>query len=126
MVKSILYGASAFIDAGSTPLRNLVKGRILSETIMQNLVKETLNNGETAIEKISENLYGDYNTLYQPNLSQVAFTCFLMIFATYHNYNMVYNKTQYINSSLVTFTQWCKIAIMVVFFVLSKNVEPVE
>jgi hypothetical protein len=126
MVKLILYGAFAFIDAGSTPLQNLLKGRILSQTIIENLVKESLTNGETTIQKITEQLYGDYGTLYQPNLSQIGLTCFLMIFATYHNYNMVYNKTQYINSTLLSFTEWSKIIIMVILFVLTKNVDSVE
>jgi hypothetical protein len=107
---------SAFIDGGFTPLRMMLKSRIIYSTILQKMSEEIVSKGEDVAEHIYE--FGEPDVV-GVELNECILTAFLFAVATYHNYNVVYNKEVYSAS----FTQNVKVAVMMVLFILTKNVN---
>jgi hypothetical protein len=116
MVKLLL---TAFINGNSTPLRNMLKSRIVYSTILQKISEE---NTENFVENITQNLYGDYHNYFNLHTDQIILTAILFSIATYHNYNIVYNKKIYTAS----FTKNVKIIVMCILCIFSKNIDSVE
>jgi hypothetical protein len=111
---------SSFI--GSTPLRAIITRRIIFSTIVQNIGEEIVTKSEELMHHIGDNLLsGDEITLHFDNLNCSIMTALLFIFASYHNFNMVYgtDKKLYMDS----FAKNAKLFIMILFFIFTKNVE---
>ena len=111
-----------FINGNSTPLRNLLKSKIISSTIFQTISEESISKSEEIIQQLTEQFNSDYNVQYlHLNLNQIILTLILFTIASYHNYNILYNKTKYISS----LTQNVKIIITIVLLILTKNIDSV-
>ena len=106
----------SFIDGPRSPLRDLLRLRIVSSTLLQNISDETLSKTEQIIQTA-------YNDDYlHIDMNQFILSGILFAIATYHNYNVVYNKKLY----LASFTQNVKLFVMIIFFIFAKNIDEVQ
>ena len=119
MVNQMLF---SFIENG-TPLKNLLKSRILFSTLLQNIKEETFSKSESIVQNVFEQLNDNSNL--QLNLEQFSLTFILLTIATFHNYNIIFNKKIY-TTSLEQFTKNVKLFIMIILFILSKNVDTAQ
>jgi hypothetical protein len=88
---------------------------------METIGEDTLTRGGEMIQKIGEELYNTPDIHISSNMEHIVLTTVLFIIATYHNYNITYNKTLY----SLDFTQNIKLVVMIVLMVLTRNVDSV-
>lgn len=119
MFKSVLI--TSFINGPLTPLRSLIKTRIVYSTLLNTIGEDTITRGGELIQKIGEELYNTPDLYNSIDIEQIMLTTVLFIIATYHNYNITYNKTLY----SLDFTQNTKLIVMIALMVLTRNVNSV-
>ena len=109
-----MSGNKMIYNTLTTPLRNIVARGITINTISQlysdeivSTIMDTMNN-VNSIDNIDHKLFLTATT-----------TALFFAIATYHNFNMVYNKKLYMNS----FAQNVKTLVLIIMFIFAKNVD---